>query len=58
MLAKILGVTLAVSIGLSVATIGSSAPAKKESPPRLITGLFIIRYRQKIVRRSSSSIRG
>ncbi len=39
MFAKILGVTLAVSIGLSVATIGSSAPAKKESRPRLMPGL-------------------
>jgi hypothetical protein len=39
MFVKILGVTLAVSIGLSVATIGSGAPAKKESPPRLMSGL-------------------
>jgi tetratricopeptide (TPR) repeat protein len=39
MFARILGVTLAVSIGLSVATIGSSAPAKKESLPRLMPGL-------------------
>src|ERR1700731_3248064 len=39
MFAKILGVVFAVSVGLSVASIGSSPAAKNEPPPRLIPGL-------------------
>ncbi|HEV3243249.1 MAG TPA: hypothetical protein VGZ31_02430 [Chthoniobacterales bacterium] len=39
MFAKILGVAFAISVGLSVASIGSSPAAKNEPPPRLMPGL-------------------
>ncbi|MEY2544017.1 MAG: hypothetical protein QOE81_1478, partial [Verrucomicrobiota bacterium] len=39
MLAKIFGLAFAISLGSAGATIGSSAPAKKEPAPRLMSGL-------------------
>jgi tetratricopeptide (TPR) repeat protein len=39
MFARIFGVAFAISIGLSVAAIGSSAATKNEPPPRLMPGL-------------------